>query len=1267
MIKLILNENEAMKNISNILKFAAFAAIVSVAFSCTREEIEAPAPSGEKFTLEVSLEPQLKTTLGASDGSGERKVYWSNGDKIAINGVASEALSGLADETQSTLFTFGETESAMISTPYNVVYPASIVTVSNYDNVTLPDVQTYKAGGFADGMSPMAGYSADGSSLSLKHLCAVLHISVKRSTEATADTDNIVAVRFKGKAGEQVCGSFAIDYSTATLTGNSSADADKEVRVAKSLATSTSTAVEYYLVVPAGTYTSGFEVIVQDANSHIMTKSKSASTTLVAGKVYNMAEFDFVPSGTETGIEIASAEDMIAFATAYNNNEYEALGSSLVATVTQDITFNDNTSAAFNATGGIGLKKSYYGDAVDYYFDGSFNGNNHTISGLAATIPLFKATSSSAKIIDFNIDNTSSFTFTHNNSAEMDHGSVVGYHRGTLKNVSVAADVTMSAGDVSKVTALGGLVGRVVVGSVENCIYSGNLTVPYEYVVSGQKTYVGGLVGEISNSEGKIEDSNFAGTIDFAGTVASTSKTDPYLLLGGIIGRNQGAISNCSVLATNTKTITMDNNKDYTATIQTHSRKVYYMAQGGVVGFNEGAVSGCTNNAFTQNFVLSNATQGGTASDDNSRYYNWGGIAGTNASSGSVSNCTNNAAIESRAVPRIQKIGGVVGYNTGSVTSCSNESTGSIYITTTNITPYSARVGEVGGVIGNNAGTVTDVSNAGNIRMDRSENNAGVEIKFGGVIGLTTTGIDGGASKNITNSGGISDEYNGTTVTTAGIRLGGIVGSAQASVKNVVNAGSITMKLSTANVMNKLYMGGIVGEVNSSANIEVSGCENSGEVYFNVNAKAAAHTGNYIGGIVGFFTTSDDVTASITNCENSGYIHSQCNGTTAVTGINLGGIVGKLDGSSDVSISSCNNNCSTGTEGKVHLLVGPNSDNNVGGILGYSATNVTISNSTNNGLATYQLNAVLENATINGCVGGIMGTLAADKTATISECTNNGKVFFDNNGKGGTKDKDSGKYTNTYSGGILAKGESVTLSECTNNGYVLGGNSIKHNGTSCYTGGIVAYLSGLSSISECINTADVYNDQFVNSSSNTINAFTGGIAAFVIGADGSPITISDCEHNTANLRSRRGYQGGIVGYANYVSISGSDNKATSLTGSAYYAGGVAGWVQNGSITNCDFTGTEIYSSQLQTNGGGGIAAKLDATTVDGCQSSVTEIYHTDTNGNRDANVAGGAIVGISGSGNTIQNCHYKATINSVAANIAGTGSFTDGGGNVADL
>ena len=1040
------------------------------------------------------------------------------------------------------------------------------------------------------------------------------------------------------------------------------------VKVVKKQATATDAAAVYYIVVPAGTYSNGFDIIVQDKNGHIMTKSKTSSWTAEAGKLYNMPEFAFVPTGTELGIEISNAAQLIQFATDFNQKVYKE---DLVATLTADITFDATSSAGFNATGGIGFKKNLFGasDAEDYYFFGIFNGGGHTISGLTATVPIFAATNSDAHVSNFTIADDCSFTFTHPNTAELDAGAAVGYNKGILKDVDVEADVTLAAGAISNVTALGGLVGRVTVGTVDNCTYSGNLSVPDGFVVSTQKTYIGGLVGSMTNTEGKVQNSDFEGTIDFAGTVASTNTSDPYLRLGGIVGTvNAGTVSSCEAKGTNTKEITMDNSTAYTATIQNHSLKAYHMVQGGIAGYNAGTVSNCTNGASVKNFVLTKGTADGTASDSNSRYYDVGGIVGLNAEGATVTGCINNGLFESRSTPRIQKIGGIVGYNKGTVSSSSNSATGDIVIASaTGQSPYNLRVGEVGGAIGNNAGTVSNIQNAGDITLSRTENNANVEMKFGGVIGITTAAIDGGASKTISNSGNITISYNPVTVTTDGLRFGGIVGSAQASVQNVSNTGNVTYTLSAANIMSKLYMGGIAGEINSSADVTVSGCENEGEVFFNVNSKAAAHSGNYIGGVVGLFTTSDDVTASISNCNNSGYIHSTCNGTTTVTDINVGGIAGYLSGSSDVTISNCNNNHSADDEGKVHLLAGPNSDNNVGGILGYSATNVAISNSTNNGLATYQLNAVLENVTVNGCVGGIMGTLASDKTASLSNCTNNGEVFFDNNGKGGTKDSDTGKYTNTYSGGIIAKGAGISLSECTNNGYVHGGNSIKHNSTACYTGGIVAYISGVSSISECTNTANVYNDQFTNTVTETVAAYTGGIAGYVLGSDGSPITISDCEHNTIAISSRRGYQGGIIGFGNYVTISGSDNTASSLAGSVWYSGGIAGWVKNGSIINCDFTGSSIYSTQLQANAGGGIAAKLDASTVDGCQSSVTDIYHTDSNNVRDSDVAGGAIVGISGSGNTIRNCHYKPTINGAAANIAGTGSFTDDGNNVADL
>ena len=1212
-------------------------------------------PEGVKTYLTIGLPSQTKTHMGDSEG-GQRQVFWSDGDRIAVNGSFSAELENVPANSSSATFSFN----GVISTPYSIIYPASIYTDATH--VTLPAVQTYKSDGFADGMFPMAGYSADGSGIELKYLCSLVKIQVKRAS-ANADVDNIVAVRFKGRNSEKVSGDFVIDYATPALTAANGTGAELEVRSVKSQESSTSTVLVYYLVVPARTYSNGFDIIVQDSNGHTMTKSKESSWTAAPGKLYNMPEFEFVPTGTELGVEIATAQDLIDFATAYNNKEY---GADLIATVTADITFDATSSAAFNATGGIGLKIAA-GDSEDYYFEGIFEGGNHSIKNLEATVPIFKATNSYGKVQNLRLASTCSFTFTHGNTAEADFGSVVGYHKGLLKSVTSYANVTIEPGDITQVTALGGLVGRVTVGTVDVCDYSGNLTVPSGFSVTGKLTHIGGLVGEITNAAGVIKNSYFYGTLETEARVSSTDKTNPYLFVGGIVGSNlTGTVRDCAVTANTTKVVTMANSTDYEGTLINHTTLAYHMAQGGIAGQNSGTVENCSNGATTQNFVLTTGANG-TAADANSRYYDLGGIVGLNKAGATVSGCVNEGPIESRSTPRIQKIGGVVGYNLGTVSSCSNTVDGTIYLTTTNISPYSVRVGEVGGVIGNNSGTVSEISNAGDIRFDRTENAVGVELKFGGVIGLSTTAIDGGGSKSISNTGNFSDEYNGSTVTTAGLRFGGIVGSAQASVQNVVNSGNVIVTLSHANVMSKLYMGGIAGEINSSADVTVSGCENEGEVFFNVNSKAAAHSGNYIGGIVGLFTTSDDVTASISNCNNSGYIHSTCNGTTAVTDINVGGIAGYLSGSSDVTISNCNNNHSADDEGKVHLLAGPNSDNNVGGILGYSATNVAISNSTNNGLATYQLNAVLENVTVNGCVGGIMGTLASDKTASLSNCTNNGEVFFNNNGKGGTKDTDTGKYTDTYSGGIIAKGAGVTLSECTNNGYVHGGNSIKHNSTSCYTGGIVAHISGASSISQCTNTAIVYNDQFTNTVSNAVAAYSGGIAAYVLGSDSSHITISECEHNTSDIGPRRGYAGGIVGYANYADISDCTTGNVNMAGSAWYLGGIAGWVQNGDITGCTFSGGQIYSTQLQANGGGGIAAKLDSCTVDGCESNVTDIFHCSSGSTKDADVAGGAIVGISGSGNTIRNCHYKPTINSATANIAGTGSFTDGGGNAADL
>ncbi len=1167
-------------------------AAIGLLASCAKEqaiqnENVLPAEQGTSAgvtTLTVGLsEPEAvapqntKTHMDLVLMDGKHKVYWSNGDQIAVNGVSSEPLSEIPEYSQTADFNFD----AVLSTPYSIVYPASIY--ADATHVALPAIQDYRAGGFAEGMYPMAGYSAGGQGITLGYPCAMVKISVLRAA-ADADEDNLIAVRFKGRNDEQVCGSFAIDYETATLTGTSTAAADKEVKIIKEQETSTSTAAVYYVVVPAGTYSNGFDIIVQDKKGHIMTQSKTEPVTLAAGHLYAMPEFAFVPTATELGVEIASAQDLIQFATDYNNEVYVPLGDALVATLTSDITFDAETSAAFDATKGIASVSS------ENYFHGIFDGAGHTISGLSATVPLFAAIGSSGIAKNFTMDNTCSFNFTHKNESEGQFGAISGYHKGIIDNVKVAADISLAEKEsVTQMTSLGGLVGYANGGKIQNgSEFSGLISTPAEFT-STKKLIIGGLAGRIKTSASTITESYFKGAISNSAQISSTDKSNPYLIIGGIVGFVDGGASVSSSNSTADHADEASAYSGFNGEIVNKSTIAYNSSVGGIVGqLANGTVSDCTNAA---NIALTIFKDGGAgdAGDASARYMKTGGIVGKVDANGTVTGCNNNGLVQHRSNPRLQDIGGIAGYNAGAISSCTNNAAVN-HMTTgvSGITNKGGRIVSIAGVVGENASgaVVSDVHNTANIQISAIEDNYDAdnkkpvcEIRMGGVVAYNLAEIDGGASKNITNSG----KVNLTTTPSnpfIGFELGGIVGLSQASVKNVSNSGIVVNTLNNAYVVSKLFMGGVVGKVDNTVNVELSGCENTGEVYFNVNAKAAAHTGDYIGGIVGFVTGESATTVS--DCENSGYVHINCNIATACTDLIAAGVVGKMNESG--SITDCDNVGGASNAGEVYI------------------------------------------------------------------------AFSD------------AAHTDNYAGGIVGKtvDSDLAISGCTNSGYIHGGNSKKRNGTNMYVGGIAAYLSGDSSIAGCVNSGNVYNDQFVNSTSTT-NAFTGGIAAFVMGADGSPIAISNCEHKTANLASRRGYQGGIVGYANYVSLSDSDNNASFLGGSVYCSGGIAGWVQNGSITRCDFTGASIYSSQIQANSGGGIAAKLDATLVDGCQSSVTDIYHTDSSNVKDADVAGGAIVGVSGTGNTIQNCHYKPTINGSSANIAGSGTFTDGGGNAADL
>lgn len=590
-----------MRKISIV--FLAAAMVMSAA--CVKEQ---PALNDGKFSLSVSISSEapapleVKTHLAATVENNQRKVYWSNGDAIAVNGVASSVLSGLADNAASATFTFASAPGAV---PYKLVYPAGIYTDATH--VTLPATQTYASGTFADGMFPMAGYSADGSNLSVHHLCAVLKVNILRKVGEGADEHDLVSASFRGLAGEQVSGSFILDYKNATLTGASSADADKQVKVTKVLSTSTSTVATYYLVVPAGTYAGGIAIDIQDKGGDLMTISKAASVTLEAGKLYDMQEVAYERTGdAPADIIITTAQELIDFATDYNAGNIS--GDNLVVALGNDITFDATTSADFVATGGIGA-----GGSSDPLFNGLFNGAGYSIKNLSSSVPVFARVGANGSVKNLKIASSCTFTQSETVSANLYLAAVAGYCKGNITDCENAAAVTCSSSAHStNILYIGGVVARQnTSGTISGCQNSG--TVLCTNASGSGNIYMGGIAGAVerpeSGNSANIQNCTNLGLVK-NGLDSSEPAQACVLHMGGVVGwinstassskmTVSGLVNMGNVTKTNAAKETVGNTVlvagivggVHGATVSTAS---------GVVVFKNCRVSGCTlsNGAF---------------------------------------------------------------------------------------------------------------------------------------------------------------------------------------------------------------------------------------------------------------------------------------------------------------------------------------------------------------------------------------------------------------------------------------------------------------------------------------------------------------------------------------------------------------------------------------------------------------------------------------------------------------------------------------------
>lgn len=825
-----------------------------------------------RTVLTVELPGTTKTVLGEAQ-DGVRPVLWCKGDKISVNGVASQALA-IEENVPTASFVF-EKE---LSAPYSIIYPASMVKDGG-SVITLPSQQKVASGdNIVSGSMPMAGYSTT-ESVMMKQVCGILGIRLKMGMEAIL----IRYVEVTALGGEPVCGDFTVDYQNGTLSSEAKDANVIRMEVQKPLPAES--ANTFNVILPAGVYSAGFQVKVVDEDGRAMVRSIKGNRELEAGKLMLMPELTFVPNGEEKGVEIATPEDWNSFATAYNAGKYP---DSQIATITADLDFLSVGADKFVSLGlRDGAKQSHDGNAKKY-FAGTLNGNGKRILNLKTDVPFIQAIGTGALVKDVIIDASCEFGVWYGTKS-IEFGPLVGYcSDGKITNCSSSATVTLSQCNSlanNNDLYVGGLVGRNGAAEIIGCTSSTSIVADATYVVdaaSKSNLYIGGFTGYCSNPNGVLEKCTNTGNISVASTALN-------IYVGGICAKaSAGTITGCS----NSGAITASTVKADGDPCQS----IYLGGLFSIVDANKDQsieVTGCSNSGdITSASDVKQQTIGGIAGRLSTYNVKFTG----NTTSGNI---TTKAALQSLFC------GGVFGRVTASqtLTFSGEPCTGNINIGATESSNQATIY--CGGLIGQTTKNITiggDVTCKSNITYDISAAaNIAAESFFGGIIGCAY-----GAPINISGmkaSGVITIQSPSKKAMQHKLSgFGGIIGGATKGAKISDCSSSVYVKMTAQTSRTNgcaVHFGGIAGRL-YGGNVEIKHCTNSGRQqnnHYNNNIWSNNFSGNVTGGIVGsigYSAGNTEYSAIIDDCHNTGSVYASRGA--------VGGIAGYL---SNATITNC--------------------------------------------------------------------------------------------------------------------------------------------------------------------------------------------------------------------------------------------------------------------------------------------------------------------------------------------------------------------------
>ncbi|MBQ4503319.1 MAG: hypothetical protein II986_06595 [Alistipes sp.] len=830
-------------------------ALALLTAGCTNDTTEGVNPT-LTTSISVSLD-QTRTYLGEIK-DGLYPILWSEGDKVAINGVATAIPAAYVGQNSAYF------EGVAAADDYSLFYPATLLdTNSTGKNIyTISDVQTFVEGSFAENSSILVGYAkhaAEGETkVSLKNVYGYLKINITSAAD-------VEAVYVSAAASEAISGTFEVDYDTAAITpvaGNSI------IRVMGVKATGG--VANVVVAVPAGKYADGFIVKILDKNNRSMTKTigKTDGVTIERAQLYTLPSLAYSANSTED-VEINDATELQAFLTAVDAGDYAVwVNANGEVVLGNDVDLTGVTLTCSASTG-------------DAAFAGVFNGQGYALKNWTTSSALFADNKGTIKNIVF--DSSCKWT-----PATGDQALLVTKNNGIVSGITANVSVSFDAVAIDASTTIGTIVARSY-KTVENCVNNGNISITNIDWTAGN-LIAGGVVGYGWYKAGETLVGNCVnnGNITFS-TKQGVAGINYYV--GGVLGATS-SVAWDSLAADSDKGIIINclNTGDVSCS-RANTGNGTYANIGGIAGYVDGDLVNCVNEGNVSYLCVNN-----TDSDTAITRTAVGGVVA--ACTFSITDCINRGKVTvtgtfaaggkttTQFVGRVGDpcVGGVVA-QVGNVLALGDKISGCYNYGELDLNCTMRDANEssfyAGGVI---AVTHNNVENCHN--YGKATFGAGMKTHYlGGVVARTYQNSI--TISKCTNNAPLSFKSTAVSAVTPQNYFGAVCGYGAASltIDECSNSGSVTVEAGHVS-SNNSYAGGIVGQASSKATVKDS--ENSGDINIIPAAKWRA------GGI------SANVGGTILRCTNTGNLTA-----TSSTSDGIGGIVGF----GQANITNCTAKC----------------------------------------------------------------------------------------------------------------------------------------------------------------------------------------------------------------------------------------------------------------------------------------------------------------------------------------------------------------------